>query len=92
MVGLQLDNGTAKAYLCNLGGTTSLFSRLACHILNLANKHDITIIPSYVHTHLNGKSDYQSWGRLITGWYLFPYIAQGVLQLWGQLEVDLLAF
>ena len=35
-----LDNRTAKIYLCNQGGTACLFlSRLACHILNLADKH-----------------------------------------------------
>ena len=36
LVALHLDNGTAKAYLCNQGGTLSSFlSRLACQILRL---------------------------------------------------------
>ena len=30
-----------------------LLSRLACHILNLAKKHGITLIPAYKPTHLN---------------------------------------
>ena len=33
------------------------FSRLACHIFNLANKHHITLIPAYIHLHLNVKTD-----------------------------------
>ena len=36
VVALHLDNSTAKAYLCNQGGTVSPFlSRLACQILSL---------------------------------------------------------
>ena len=42
----SLDKSTAKGYLCNQGGTTSHF--LACHILKLANKHVITLIPAYL--------------------------------------------
>ena len=54
MVALHLDKSTAKAYLCNQDGTASLFlCRLACCILNLADKHGITLIPTYIHTHLN---------------------------------------
>ena len=49
VVALHLDSSTAKAYLCNPCGTASLFlSRLACHIFNLANKHGITIILTYI--------------------------------------------
>ena len=41
---LYLDNSTAKAYLCNQGGMASLLlSRQAYHILNLAEKHGITL-------------------------------------------------
>ena len=47
VVALHLDNSTAKAYLCNQGGTVSPFlSRLACQILCLTNKHGITLIPA----------------------------------------------
>ena len=50
VVALHLDNGTDKEYLCNQGGTASLFlSKLAYCILNLANKHGITLIQ---HTNL----------------------------------------
>ena len=39
VVALHLDNSTAKAYLCNQGGTVSPFlSRLACQILSLTDK------------------------------------------------------
>ena len=40
-------------------------SRLACCILNLANKHGITLIPAYIHTHLNVEviSHGQDWFR-----------------------------
>ena len=54
VVALHLDNSTAKAYLCNQGGTVSPFlSRLACWILSLSNKHGITLIPAYIPTHFN---------------------------------------
>ena len=54
VVVLHLDNSTAKAYLCNQGGTVSPFlSRLACWILSLTDKHGITLIPAYIPTHLN---------------------------------------
>ena len=53
VVASPLDSKTAKAYLFNQGGTASLLSRLACHILNLADKHGITLIPAYILTHLN---------------------------------------
>ena len=44
MVALQLDNSTTKAYLCDQDVRVFLsLSRLACHILNLANKHGINI-------------------------------------------------
>ena len=47
VVALHLDNSTAKAYLCNQGGTVSPFlSRLACGILSLTDKHGITLLPS----------------------------------------------
>ena len=61
VVALHLDDSTVKAYLCNQGGTVSPFlSRLACHILSLTNKHDITLIPTYIPTHLNVEADYWS--------------------------------
>ena len=63
VVALHLDNSTAKAYLCNQGGTVSPFlSRLACWILSLTDKHGITLIPAYIPTHLNMEVDYLSLG------------------------------
>ena len=83
MVALYLVNITAKAYLCNLGSTASTFlSRLACHILNLADMHGITLIPAYIPTHLNVKTNYLSVGKLVPGWHLLPHIAQASSQLW----------
>ena len=50
VVALHLDNCTVKAYLCNQGGTSSLFlSRLAYHIFNLADKQGITLEPASLH-------------------------------------------
>ena len=58
VVALHLDNSTAKAYLYNQGCTAPLFlSRLAYHILNLVDKHGITLIPAYIPTHLNVEAD-----------------------------------
>ena len=31
------------------------------------------------------------WGRLVSEWHLHSHIAQAIFQLWGQLQVDLLA-
>ena len=64
VVALHLDNITAKAYLCNQGGTVSPFlSRLACWILSLTNKYGITLILAYIPTHLNVEADYLSWDQ-----------------------------
>ena len=48
------------------------FSRLACQILSLANKHSITLIPAYIPTHLNVEADYLSCGQLLLEWHLLP--------------------
>ena len=87
VVALHLDNNTTNTYLCNQGGTTSPFlSKLACHILNLANKHVITPIPAYKPTHLNEETDYLLWGRLVPEWHLLPCIAEAVFQIWDLLK------
>ena len=76
VVALHLDNSTAKAYLCNQGGTVSLFlSRLACQILSLTDKHGITLIPTYISTHLNVQADYLSQDQLLPEWHLLPQVA-----------------
>ena len=77
MAALPLDNSTAKAYLCNLGVTVSLFSFQTSHdILNLANKHGTTLIPAYIHAHFNMETDYLSRGWLVPQWFLLPCIAE----------------
>ena len=49
LVALHLDESTAKAYVCNQDGAGSSFlSRVACSILNLADKHGITVFPVYL--------------------------------------------
>ena len=92
VVALHLDNSTAKAYLCNQGGTVSPFlSRLACPILSLTNKHGITLLPAYIPTHLNMEADFLSRDQLLLEWHLLPQVAQTAFHLWGLPEVDLLA-
>ena len=92
LVALQFYNRSAKTYLCNQGGTVSHFaSKLASYILNMAEKHGITLIPVYIRTHLNVEANYLSLGKLVPEWPLAPCMVQAVFQLWGQLEVDLLA-
>ena len=92
VVALQLDNSTAKAYLCNQGGTVSPFlSRLACWILSLTDKHGITLLPAYIPTHFNVEADFLSRDRLLPEWHLLPQVAQAAFPLWGLPEVDLLA-
>ena len=92
VVALHLDNSTAKAYLCNEGGTVSPFlSRQACWRMGLTDKHCITLIQAYIPTHLNVKANYLSWGWLLLEWHLFPKMAEAAFCLWGLQEVDLLA-
>ena len=71
VVALHLDNSTAKAYLCNQGGTGSpCLSRLGYWILSLTDKHGITFIPAYIPTHLNVEADYLSQGQMFPEWHL----------------------
>ena len=82
VVSLHLDKSTAQAYLCNQGGTVSPFlSRLACWILSLTIKHRITLIPAYIHTHLNVEAKYLFWGWLLPEWHLLPQMAQVAFHL-----------
>ena len=91
VVALHLDNSTTKAYLCNQDGTVSpLLSKLACLILSLTNKHVITLIPTYIPTHLNVEADYLSQGQMLWEWHLLPQVAQAAFHLWVLPEVDLL--
>ena len=91
VVALHLDNSTAKAYLCNQGGTVSSFlSRLTCWILSLTNKHGITLLPVYIPTHLNVEAEFLSQDRMLPEWHLLPQVAQAAFRLWGLPEVDLL--
>ena len=86
VVALHLDNITAKSYLSNQDGTVFPFlSRLACQILSLTDKHNITLIQTYIPTHLNVEADYMSWHQLLPEWHLLPQMAQaafGVYQRW----------
>ena len=92
VVALHLDNSTAKAYLCNQGDTVSPFlSRLACQILSLTDKHCITLLPTYIPTHLNVEADFLSQDCMLPEWHLLPQVAQAAVHLWGLPEVDLLA-
>ena len=92
VVVLHLDNSTAKAYLCNQGGTVSPFlSRLACWILSLTDKHSITLLPADIPTHFNVEADYLPLDWLLLEWHLLPQVAQLAFCLWGLPEVDLLA-
>ena len=92
VVAFHLDNSTAKAYLCNQGGTVSPFlSRLACQILSVTKKHGITLIPAYIPTHLKVEADHLSQDWMLLECQLLPQVAQAAFHLWGLLEVDLLA-
>ena len=85
VVALHLDNSTAKAYLCNQGGTMSPFhSRLACQILSLTNKYGITLLPAYIPTHLNVEAGYLSWDQLLrSGTFSLRWLlAFGAFQRW----------
>ena len=84
VVALHLDNSMAKAYLCNQGGIVSPFlSRLACQILNLTDKYDITLILANIPTHLNVEANYLSWDQMLLEWHLLPRVAQAAFHLWA---------
>ena len=91
VLALHLDNSTEKVYLCNQHGTVSclhlrtlfLLVKIACHILNLADKHSIMLTAVYIPTHLNVEADYLSQGRLAPEWHILPHIAQVAFQLLG---------
>ena len=92
VVALHLGNSTAKAYLCNQGGTASPFlPRLACWILSLTNKHRSTLIWACIPTQLNVETNYLSWGQLLPEWHILPQITHVAFCLWDLPEVDLLA-
>ena len=92
VVALHLGNSTAKAYLCNQGGTVSPFlSRLACQILSLTDKHGNALLPAYIPTHLNVEADFLSQDWMLPEWHLLPWVAHAAFHLWGLPEVDLLA-
>ena len=66
VVALHLDSSLASAYLYSQGDTMSLFhSRLACHILNLTDRHSITLIQTYFPTHLKVEANYLLHGKLV---------------------------
>ena len=82
VVNLHLDNSTAKAYLCNQGGTVSPFlSRLTYQILSLTDKHGITLIPAYIPIHLSVEADYLSWDWMLPEWHLLPQMVQAAFHL-----------
>ena len=86
-----MDSSTAKPYV-NEGGTAYFsLSRLACHILNHADKHVMTLIPAYILTNLIVEANNLSWGTLVPEWNLLLYLAQATFQLYGQQEVALLS-
>ena len=93
VVALHLDNITAKAYLCNQGGTVSPFlSRLACQILESDQQAQYYLF--FQHTFLPTSMWRQiicPQHRLLPEWHLLPQVAQVAFHIWGLPEVDLLA-
>ena len=69
------------SYVCNQGGTASFFlSRLVCCILDVANKHGITLYCSMHTYHLSVETNYLSCSQLNPEWHLLPHIAQATFQ------------
>ena len=67
VVALHLHSNTAKAIIMQQSIWYNIFFlfRLSYYILNLADKHDIAVIPAYIHIHVNVEGNYLSWGLLI---------------------------
>ena len=66
-------------------------SRLTCWILSLTDKHGITLLPTYIPTHVNVEADFLSWDRMLPEWHLLPQVAWTAFHFWSLPEVDLLA-
>ena len=60
-------------------------------MLNLADNHGITLIPTYKHTHLNVEAECLPYRKLAMEWQLLCCIAQMAFQLSSQPDVNLLA-
>ena len=90
---LQLDSSTAESYLCNQGGTVSLFSFQTSQQYFESGWQAWCYSYSGIYTY---PSECGSWvslsGKIGPEWHLFPHIAQAAFHLWGQLEVDLLVY
>ena len=67
------------------------FSRLACQILSLTDKHGITLLPAYIPTHLNVEADFLSGDWMLPEWQLLLQVAQVTFHLLGLPAVALLA-
>ena len=93
VVALHLDNSTAKAYLCNQGGTVSPFlSRLACRI----TESDLTsmVLPFFQHTFLPTSMWRQIFCLGISCFWSGTFYLRWLRQLFAFgafLEVDLVA-
>ena len=79
-------------YVIRVVQNLPFFPRLVCQILSLTDKHNISLIPTYIPSHLNVEASYLSWGHLLPEWQLLPHIANMAFNLWGLSEVDLLVY
>ena len=89
MVALHLDDSTAKAYLCNQGGTASTFfpDKPATFWI----WPTCLVLIFFQHTYLPTSIWKISQVSLVPEWHHLPHTAEAAFQLWGQLGVDLLA-
>ena len=88
------DNTSAVAYLRNQGGTKSLaMNDLATDICLWSEKRGMTLVPRYLHGHLNVLEDHLSRrGQILkTEWSLNQTVADRIFRAWGRPFVDLFA-
>ena len=83
VVGLCLDNSTVKVYVYKK--VEYLFSfQTSLHILNLADKHGITLILAYIPMHFNVETAYMLWGKLAQEFriFLLANLRRHLNQIW----------
>lgn len=89
---IQSDNRTLIAYIRKEGGTKSLsLLALTFQLLQIIDKHQITLTAYYVPGRYNIIADRLSRGKQPAEWHLLPQGTAEVFRRWGRPEIDLFA-
>ena len=88
----EVDNTTALAYIRNEGGTKDWALCLrTIALLEWCHQHSIHLIPKYVPSIQNIIADRGSRFLAVEDWFLLPRVTRKIFNIWGTLEIDLMA-